>query len=264
MKRNFAWLAYVNGRRYSLWAVFPRLSGAADLSLQLKWVTCLSFILLQLQLGLRRLPRGLTAARSNKKKSHKNTGFEKLVIWEKLPRRWDYICWIWIICKNLRRFCNRCQWKNVACHISKQRMLQPSSHYSHSDGEPWGNSGRRQMSCPLPSPQSLQPPPKDAPWGDSGWQSTGYWPQIAEVRIKGMISGSPDSCIFPYIEKGLNSLTWDIWFSLINSHLWCSDYLVFVAKTPKYPPPPLPLRNSLSELSESLCPRLMASVLSTE
>jgi len=28
-----------------------------------------------------------------------------------------------------------------------------------------------------------------------------YWPQIAEVRIRGMISVSPDSCIFSYIEK---------------------------------------------------------------
>ena len=38
---------------------------------------------------------------------------------------------------------------------------------------------------------------------------TGYWPQIAEVHIKGMISVSPDSCIFPVIET-LNSLTWCI------------------------------------------------------
>ena len=28
-----------------------------------------------------------------------------------------------------------------------------------------------------------------------------HWPQIAEVHIKGMISVSPDSCIFPYLEK---------------------------------------------------------------
>ena len=37
--------------------------------------------------------------------------------------------------------------------------------------------------------------------------------------MKGMISVSPDSCIFPYIEKPLNSLTWDIWFPLINNNL---------------------------------------------
>ena len=28
-----------------------------------------------------------------------------------------------------------------------------------------------------------------------------YQPKIAEVHIKGMISVSPDFCIFPYIEK---------------------------------------------------------------
>ena len=32
-------------------------------------------------------------------------------------------------------------------------------------------------------------------------KNTEYWPQIAEVPIKGMTSMSPDSCIFQYIEK---------------------------------------------------------------
>ena len=35
---------------------------------------------------------------------------------------------------------------------------------------------------------------------------TGYWPQIAEVRIKEMISVRPDSRL-PTHSKGLNSLT---------------------------------------------------------
>ena len=43
--------------------------------------------------------------------------------------------------------------------------------------------------------------PYGEPWGNSGWENTGYWPQLAEVHIKGMISVSPDSSIFPYIEK---------------------------------------------------------------
>ena len=37
-----------------------------------------------------------------------------------------------------------------------------------------------------------------------GWalrENAGYWPQIAEMHMKGMISVSPDSCIFSYIEK---------------------------------------------------------------
>ena len=39
------------------------------------------------------------------------------------------------------------------------------------------------------------------PWGNSGYENIGYWPQIAEEHIKGIISVSPDSHIFPYIEK---------------------------------------------------------------
>ena len=39
--------------------------------------------------------------------------------------------------------------------------------------------------------------PYSESWGNSGCENTRYWPQIAEVHIKGMISVSPDSCIFP-------------------------------------------------------------------
>ena len=42
----------------------------------------------------------------------------------------------------------------------------------------------------------LQPLPMVSPE-----ETPRYWPQIAEVHIKGMISVSPDSCIFPYIKK---------------------------------------------------------------
>ena len=45
-------------------------------------------------------------------------------------------------------------------------------------------------------PSATTATPDAAPWGNSG-----YWAQVAEVHIKGMISVSPDSCIFPYIEK---------------------------------------------------------------
>ena len=60
-----------------------------------------------------------------------------------------------------------------------------------------------------------------APWGDSGWKRTGYWPQIAKTHIKGMMSMTPDSYIFPF--------TRDCYFSLMVV-FWCSNYLVFVAK----------------------------------
>ena len=42
-------------------------------------------------------------------------------------------------------------------------------------------------------------------WWDQGKEGqdvkTGYWPQIGEMRMKGMVSVSPDSCILPYIKK---------------------------------------------------------------
>ena len=38
--------------------------------------------------------------------------------------------------------------------------------------------------------------PRGAPWGDSGWERTGHGPQAAKVLTKGMISMSPDSCVF--------------------------------------------------------------------
>ena len=36
---------------------------------------------------------------------------------------------------------------------------------------------------------------------DSGWESRGYWPQIAEVHIKEIISMSTDFSVFPYIDE---------------------------------------------------------------
>ena len=33
------------------------------------------------------------------------------------------------------------------------------------------------------------------------WKNTGYFPQIAEKHMKAIISMSPDSYIFPYIDK---------------------------------------------------------------
>ena len=43
--------------------------------------------------------------------------------------------------------------------------------------------------------------------GDWEVRNTGCWPRRAEMHLKGMISMSPESCIFPYVEKRINSLT---------------------------------------------------------
>ena len=83
--------------------------------------------------------------------------------------------------------------------------------------------------------------PDSEPWGTSGWKQDAHSlaPQMRDpltMRIlrmrkcrilapdswganKGMISVSLDACIFPN-RKVLNSLTWDVWFSLINNNLF--------------------------------------------
>ena len=51
----------------------------------------------------------------------------------------------------------------------------------------------------------------------------------------------------PILRKALNSLTWCVQFSLINSNFWCSEYLVFAAKNPLFYP-----ASSLTSLEQSL------------
>ena len=46
----------------------------------------------------------------------------------------------------------------------------------------------------------LQPLPTGSP-EELGVKNTGYWPQRAEMHMKGVTSVSPNPCIFPYIEK---------------------------------------------------------------
>ena len=48
------------------------------------------------------------------------------------------------------------------------------SHYSPPAGEPQGNSGWRQMGCPLPSPKPLQQPPAVHPEGIQDGKKAGY------------------------------------------------------------------------------------------
>lgn len=52
--------------------------------------------------------------------------------------------------------------------------------------------------------------PHGKPPEDTQDMNTGYWSQIAEEHIKEIISGSPDFCTFPYIEK--YQIPQDIWF----------------------------------------------------
>ena len=56
------------------------------------------------------------------------------------------------------------------------------------------------------------------PWGNSGCENTGHWPQIGEVHIKEMVSVSPNSFTCPYI-KSTKFLSLAYLVSLINSNL---------------------------------------------
>ena len=88
--------------------------------------------------------------------------------------------------------------KNTACHISKQRMLQPSSH--HIIVTPTVSTEEIQDGGRMPPQSSSQS--CSHPWQCTlRWENAEYWSQIPEVHIKGMIWVSPDSCIFPYTEK---------------------------------------------------------------
>ena len=54
------------------------------------------------------------------------------------------------------------------------------------------------------------------PWGNSGCENTGYWPQIAPQDQRDDFR-EPRLLHLPIQRKALNSLTWHTWFSLINS-----------------------------------------------
>lgn len=80
-------------------------------------------------------------------------------------------------------------------------MSQPSETAATLDGEPWGNSGGKQR---IPANQQpairLQPPPRVQPEETEDVKTLDTAPG-AEVHSNRMISTSPDSCIFPYVER---------------------------------------------------------------
>ena len=71
---------------------------------------------------------------------------------------------------------------NKGCH--RHQQLQPSN------ASPEGTQEGKKA-CRLAAIRQ-QPLPMVSP-GNSGFENTGYWPQITEVHIKGMISVNPDS-----------------------------------------------------------------------
>ena len=112
-----------------------------------------------------------------------------------------------------------CEWKKYCLQHCKQRLLQPSSHHitAACDSEPWGNSGLKQH---------------------AGHQAVSHrshlqWCTLRRLRVRKHRILAPDSwgayqrndfseprlLHLPIHRKALNSLTWDVWLSLLNSNL---------------------------------------------
>ena len=101
--------------------------------------------------------------------------------------------------------------KILYCLISKQKMLLPSvTAAALSCREPRGDSGWKLMahcqalshgSHPHPCTQMGAPGFHQYHQDTPRWERTGHQPSTAKVLIKGVISMSPDSCIFRCIEK---------------------------------------------------------------
>ena len=71
--------------------------------------------------------------------------------------------------------------------------------------------------CPLQAVPSGTPPQHCACRGlRMGAQDAG--PDVSRAHVRGVTSGCPDTCIFIHREA-LNSLIWEVWFSLVNSNL---------------------------------------------
>ena len=77
--------------------------------------------------------------------------------------------------------------------------------------------------------------PQGAPWGDSGWESTDtHWGAYQRTDFN-----EPWLLQLPTPRRGLRSLNWDIWFSLINSDLLIFQLPDLCSKN-SYIPWPLP------------------------
>lgn len=78
-------------------------------------------------------------------------------------------------------------------------MSQSSVIAATYHGEPQGNSGRKQSICHLAAIR-LRPLLKVSP-EEIQDVKTEYWPWIAEVHTKGLISVISDPCTFTDVEK---------------------------------------------------------------
>ena len=144
-----------------------------------------------------------------------NRAFSHSFIW--------HFCAIWKGTRPQDTSCPLPMKKNVIYHISKQRMLHPSATTATPNGAHRGDLGWRKADT---GPRELRCISKE-------WFQ---WAQTLPLQIH---------------RKVLNSLTYYIWFSLINSNLLMFQLPGLCCKTPIYPGPSLtPLEQSLRTIWE--------------
>ena len=150
--------------------------------------------------------------------------------------------WVWISILLLLSM------KIVAYCISKQRMLWPSSHQSLPNTLPFAR-----LSATAATPQTVHPEgtqdEKNRTLALDSWGAN-QRNDFSEPRLLHL----------PIHRKALDSLTWDVWFSLINSNLLMFQLPgFFLQKLLCVLAPPLPLQSSPFERSERLPPGLESS-----
>ena len=105
---------------------------------------------------------------------------------------------------------------NISCHISKH------GYHSHHQLQPSNVSwalrelGKEKNTCHLAAIK-MQPLSAVSPKEVQEVKNRQYWPQIAEVHIKGMVS--VQTLASSHTQKGLNSLSRYIWFSFISNNI---------------------------------------------
>ena len=122
------------------------------------------------------------------------------------------------------------------CHISKQRILQLSSHCSCPDSDPWGNLWYRHMGCSLSSPRPLHPHTvvylkmrQDGKEQDIG-------PRYLRCVSKEWFQWAQPLVSFDFTKKSTKFINLR-WMVLINSNLLMFRLPDLCCKTPKYPGP---------------------------
>ena len=151
--------------------------------------------------------------------------------WTEMLRDWNQVSWLstyflfhhavpWMsFSLTICWLCRGCE-KKVACCVSKQEMLQPSTN--------------RIAAALTVSPEGTQDGnrmPAEAAMGHRPLQPPCQWalrtPRMGKHRML-----APDRCTevseprllhLPKHREARNSSTWDIWLSLINSNLLNSD-----------------------------------------